>query len=55
MLFRTINGTIVNVERHDFTSDREYYTYIKTVVTGKVSSGSKENIVDRLAKLIKQS
>lgn len=53
MLFRTTKGTLVNVERHTFTSDREYYMYIKSIVTGN-DIKCKENIVDKLTNIIRQ-
>lgn len=53
MLFRTVTGTLVNVERCTFTSDREYFMYIKYIVTGKPIQ-STENIVDRLTNIIIQ-
>ena len=53
MLFRTSSGTLLNVERNNFISDREYYLYIKSIVLGNsIKPQYKETIVDRLTKII---
>lgn len=55
MLFRSTTGQLIVVDRHTFTSDREYYVFIKSIVTGGPSKPQYcENIVERLTNIIKQ-
>lgn len=55
MLLRTNTGELIVVDRHTFTSDREYYTFIKSIVAGHPSKPQyRENIVERLTNIIKQ-
>lgn len=55
MLLRATTGEIIIVDRHAFTSDKEYYMFIKSIVTGGSSKPHyRENIVERLTNIIKQ-
>lgn len=55
MLLRTTNGDLISVDRHAFTSDREYYMFIKSIVTGGSPKPQyRGNIIERLTNIIKQ-
>ena len=52
MWFRSINGELIEINRKDFLSCSEYYSYIMKKVYN-VTNTEQENVLDNVLRIIK--